>query len=178
MDPFQGFPTRPLTLNKYLYGNGDPVNGIDPSGNYTLMQVSVGMAGLAIVAGTAQYGSQIGQSLLGGLDSDGSFTAIQTGWLVLAGMSGSGSALYRIIRQKVDERDGPTVDYYRAVDTGEMLDILDCDCFRFYDAGYGIEPTSVKRFWLNKSSAVKFGKIFIKGDFPGAREKSFFAIST
>lgn len=31
-DPFEGVPTRPLSLNKYLYTEGNPVNWTDPSG--------------------------------------------------------------------------------------------------------------------------------------------------
>jgi RHS repeat-associated protein len=32
-DTFEGESNDPLSLHKYLYGAGDPVNGIDPSGN-------------------------------------------------------------------------------------------------------------------------------------------------
>jgi hypothetical protein len=31
---------HPITLHKYLYANGNPVNGIDPSGLFTLAEVS------------------------------------------------------------------------------------------------------------------------------------------
>ena len=40
MDEHPGSPKIPLTLNKYLYGNADPVNSIDPSGN---MFISIAM---------------------------------------------------------------------------------------------------------------------------------------
>ncbi len=36
MDSFQGINSDPVTLHKYLYGNGDPGNMIDPSGNTSL----------------------------------------------------------------------------------------------------------------------------------------------
>lgn len=41
LDPFGGIPEQPLSLHKYLYAEGDPVNGIDPSGQYTLTQIVV-----------------------------------------------------------------------------------------------------------------------------------------
>jgi len=40
MDVFEGRSHDPVSLHKYLYANADPVNGIDPSGNMTLMEVS------------------------------------------------------------------------------------------------------------------------------------------
>ena len=36
MDEHPGANRIPLTLNKYLYGNADPVNTVDPSGNFGL----------------------------------------------------------------------------------------------------------------------------------------------
>ena len=40
MDTFPGIDEEPLTLNKYLYSNGDPVNNIDPSGNFSIGEQS------------------------------------------------------------------------------------------------------------------------------------------
>jgi RHS repeat-associated protein len=45
MDTVDGDPQSPITLHKYLYGNGDPVDGLDPSGHDDLSttMVSIGL---------------------------------------------------------------------------------------------------------------------------------------
>ena len=47
MDTFSGTQFEPLSLHKYLYCEGNPINKWDPSGNYTLnemvISVSIGM---------------------------------------------------------------------------------------------------------------------------------------
>ncbi|WP_420794872.1 RHS repeat domain-containing protein [Hahella chejuensis] len=54
MDKYQGRKGAPLTLHKYLYSHGDSVNGTDPSGYMTLMDVS---------ASHNLLGSMIGRSI-------------------------------------------------------------------------------------------------------------------
>lgn len=39
MDTWSGDFERPLSLHKYLYAHGDPVNGSDPSGRTTLLDL-------------------------------------------------------------------------------------------------------------------------------------------
>ncbi|MEX2499769.1 MAG: RHS repeat-associated core domain-containing protein [Wenzhouxiangellaceae bacterium] len=41
MDAFQGVASDPITLHKYLYASADPVNNIDPSGNFSLISFAV-----------------------------------------------------------------------------------------------------------------------------------------
>jgi len=59
LDPFAGRLSQPITLNKYTYANGDPINGTDPSGlvDTNLTQVNATEAGATNVgAGQAIAG--------------------------------------------------------------------------------------------------------------------------
>ena len=40
-DPFEGVPTKPMTQHRYLYGNNDPLNVLDPSGKMSLTETLV-----------------------------------------------------------------------------------------------------------------------------------------
>ena len=39
MDAYQGSQQEPLSLHKYIYANGNPTNGIDPTGYSTLQEL-------------------------------------------------------------------------------------------------------------------------------------------
>lgn len=41
MDRWQGRASNPVTLNRFLYADGDPVDGIDPSGYFTLGELQL-----------------------------------------------------------------------------------------------------------------------------------------
>jgi len=43
MDTFLGFEKDPVTLHKYLYGNSDPINNIDPSGHISLSSIGAAL---------------------------------------------------------------------------------------------------------------------------------------
>lgn len=43
MDVWQGKPRTPVTLNKYLYADSDPVNHVDPSGFMSLGEVGTSL---------------------------------------------------------------------------------------------------------------------------------------
>ncbi len=55
-DSFEGFVQNPVTLHKYLYGNANPVNNIDPSGNVTLSGLAVAFGVVATLATIALGG--------------------------------------------------------------------------------------------------------------------------
>ena len=61
MDEHPGSQRIPLSLNKYLYGNADPVNTIDPSGNFGLAGIGAGLniQGIMNVAGLAVHALNI-----------------------------------------------------------------------------------------------------------------------
>jgi len=120
-----GRQRNPITLNKYLYANADPANGIDPSGRFTLVQVSVGLATAGILyGGTAQYSSQIGGSFAGGLGSDGGFTSRQTGWVILAAMSGAGSKLLDLVTSKLGEDSSGNVVMFHGSSIDSLVALL------------------------------------------------------
>ncbi|MBL4827248.1 MAG: hypothetical protein JKY66_05980 [Spongiibacteraceae bacterium] len=67
MDSFSGWEEDPATLHKYLYANVDPVNGIDPSGYFTLSGFSAGYSGFGALSTIAlpTYSAAIGQVATG-----------------------------------------------------------------------------------------------------------------
>jgi RHS repeat-associated protein len=59
MDSYEGNDSDPLSLHKYLYGNGNPVNVLDPTGqfgDYTIGGLSVGFLIMATLATIATIG--------------------------------------------------------------------------------------------------------------------------
>jgi hypothetical protein len=85
-DTYEGQIFDPVSLHKYLYANADPVNNIDPSGNFSLGEMNVsmsihstlsGMGGLAMRAiiwwvKKALYGAiagAVGGAIYGGVDA-------------------------------------------------------------------------------------------------------------
>ncbi len=50
IDPYAGNNQDPQSLHKYLYCHANPINGIDPSGLLTFVEIVVGIAIVAILA--------------------------------------------------------------------------------------------------------------------------------
>jgi hypothetical protein len=68
IDTFEGRPSDPITLHKYVYGNVDPVNHIDPTGKFSVVEgVTVGGI-LGFVAGLS-FGAYKGYTATGTLFS-------------------------------------------------------------------------------------------------------------
>jgi RHS repeat-associated protein len=54
-DPYAGNIQDPQSLHKYLYCHNNPVNGIDPTGEFTVVQVAITVAIVAIFAAAITY---------------------------------------------------------------------------------------------------------------------------
>jgi hypothetical protein len=61
-DPLDGDPTNPASLHKYLYANGDPVNGKDPTGNEALIEYTAFLRNRATAA--AVFGTKTDMCLI------------------------------------------------------------------------------------------------------------------
>jgi RHS repeat-associated protein len=48
-DQFEGVLTQPRTMQPYVYANADPVNGMDPTGQYTFIELAIANANLALL---------------------------------------------------------------------------------------------------------------------------------
>ncbi len=53
-DTWMGSNHEPVTLHKYLYANADPVNNIDPSGNFSIGSLMSAVNTMATLVNTAQ----------------------------------------------------------------------------------------------------------------------------
>jgi hypothetical protein len=69
MDSYEGTQEEPLTLHKYLYCHGDPINGTDPTGlseNLLVFEIGQGMRGILgamVVVGGVYAAVQVARSL-------------------------------------------------------------------------------------------------------------------
>ena len=95
---------EPLTLHKYMYADGNPVNGVDPSGLFTLYELSVNMAigsalNAAIGAGFRGERSlgQIGRNLLFGALEGALFYGAASTALKLLARFGGGTVLNNVV---------------------------------------------------------------------------------
>jgi RHS repeat-associated protein len=103
-DSFEGINFSPVTLHKYLYADVNPANGTDPSGLFTLYELSVNMAiGAALnasvsaaVSGETSLG-QVGKNLLFGALEGALFYGVASSALKLIARFGGGKVLTDVV---------------------------------------------------------------------------------
>ena len=96
-DTWAGASNIPLSLNKYAYGNDDPVNNIDPTGNFSIGAVMSAVSTMAILTTVASTSYDITSSLISG----DSVSAKDIGFAVLIGRTPGGGKLLKNIARKL-----------------------------------------------------------------------------
>ncbi len=157
MDTWEGKGCTPITLNKYLYANANPVMYTDPSGYMSLGESSAALQIMGVLAASAIAVSYSpGQELSNhGSSTDVGYTPIQIGWLTVAWMSGKGTQVYKNIKEKLEKKDQKPVKLARVVEDAELAQMYLCGC---YSLGPNAFP---KQFFHTDDEAVKFGSDFI-----------------
>jgi len=93
-DPEMGGESDPITLHRYLYCGVDAVNFIDPSGRFTMAQLSFTMAAMGFVTNSVSAGYNITRSLRADNDQERMFYATQAGidiaWAATSLLTGPG----------------------------------------------------------------------------------------
>jgi RHS repeat-associated protein len=85
VDPLDGLLSDPVTLHRYLYGNGSPTNFTDPSGEFSLTETLVSLGKISLLAGAIT--GTVGAAALAILGD-----RVWDGWQALMTISTSGMA--------------------------------------------------------------------------------------
>jgi RHS repeat-associated protein len=85
MDSFEGVPQDPITLHKYLYGNGDPVNVVDPNGLFGLMEFGIANDIRMILS---EFQIEFGVNFMHTISDPSAMTPTAMGSVVLFGLAG------------------------------------------------------------------------------------------
>ena len=97
MDTWMGRSQDPVTLHKYLYGNLDPINTTDPTGQFGITSAVTAVSVTATLVGVGFTSFDITTALLGG-----DVTAPEVGMIALASVGGI--KLFKIVGKKLLNR--------------------------------------------------------------------------
>jgi hypothetical protein len=116
----------PITLHKYLYANANPVTGIDPSGNMTMVDFGAAFTALGAITTIAYNSWQATDRFNNSAtwSDDDWLRPNITGWLVLAAMASSSSGLLDKIADKVNKKDNQEYELYHGTDMQSGLALV------------------------------------------------------
>ncbi len=104
-DNFEGDPSAPASLHRYLYGSADPVNRRDPTGHDDLASISVSLSistSIGAISGVAFTGSLKG-ALLGGAAGFGlGFACLTPELCTRAAVTGAANAIFQFAANYYD----------------------------------------------------------------------------
>ena len=131
MDEHPGSQSIPLTLNKYLYGNADPVNHVDPSGNFSLV-MSMPSFNLNMALPTAAYATSI---LVGGAVIADPRNRKFSVWDAIVAMQVR--ALGDFYKKKMPAEDHHTIPIYLCGNVDQELSTIDWRSHKLIHWGLG-----------------------------------------
>jgi len=149
-DPLRGQLDDLASLNRYAYVGGDPVNGVDPSGNYVESGIDIASIGVGVYS----FNDNLNQGNYWSAAFDGVGIALDSCALALPGVPGGVGLGIKATRgaSNVADGAGDANSIYRGVTPGEPYFELRNSDFRLQDngfvrPGYGpsvfIDPTKV-----------------------------------
>lgn len=96
MDTWEGNGSNPITLNKYIYGNANPINMVDPTGNFSITELQVVNS---IRTNMSNLQMDIGVSVLDGYFNPENATSNAGNNALLLGLGAiGGPASFKILR--------------------------------------------------------------------------------
>jgi RHS repeat-associated protein len=98
MDTWMGNNSDPMTLHKYLYANANPVNNVDPTGNFSIGSVMATVNVVATLASVSQTSYDFFSDPTQSLSGDASSFAVEGGMFALTSMGGF--KIFKLIGKK------------------------------------------------------------------------------
>lgn len=155
MDTWMGNNHDPITLHKYVYGNADPANYSDPTGMYSMTEMSATTNGIGTLSTVSVSRVALGFAANDAVFATGTLTSSQIGFATLRAMGVTALTSLLVKKDEREEDRERTIGLSRAVGDTELASMYTCLCFSL---GPNAFP---KQFFHTNAEALKFGHSFI-----------------